>query len=367
MIEFSTLVFVVVNLLGIVAAKQNDSRLLLEEEEFEIGFITTLHLKDTPLDSFKSKYQQIDVYESAAYASNSGDGGYFGKVLVLDGNIQLTEKDAPNYNEMMAHIPLVEFGVVSEALPKKVLVIGGGDGYVVSEVLKHPSVTHVDHVELDQGVIDVSARHFSWNTIISEATGESRSIWDDERVTLHVVDAAEFVRNSPSTEYDVIIQDSSDPFVVEDDGSVTILPSSVLYTQDHFQHLQRIMTEEGVLSFQAETYNIPSSLESIRKWRYSLIRAGCASVKYATIAIPTYSTGQIGMYVCQKQDSAPVSDVTQHARRLQWAQTRFESLKGETTVYYHPRIQNSCYDLPYWVEKYIYSEEMNEHGLEEEL
>jgi spermidine synthase len=310
----------------------------LQEEEFEIGFTTTLLLKDKPLESFKSKYQVIDVYESAAKAADNTQG-YFGKVLVLDGNIQLTERDAPNYNEMMAHVPLMEFGLASKSLPKRVLVIGGGDGYVVAEVLKHSSVVQVDHVELDQGVIDVSARHFPWATV-SDADGSTHSLWDDKRVNLHVQDAAEFVRKAPSGFYDVIVQDSSDPEVVEEDGSVTVLPGSVLFTDDHFGHLNRVLSSEGIFAFQAETYNIPSSLKSIRTWRASLQQTGFATVQYATIAIPTYSTGQIGMYVCNKQNMTPESSSNNDAvtEKQAWIKERFDKLSGDT-LYYHPRLQ----------------------------
>merc|ERR1712038_171467 len=122
--------------------------------------------------------------------------GYYGKVLILDGVVQLTEKDGDSYNEMMVHPAMF-----SHPLPKRVLIIGGGDGYVLSEVLKHPEVEHVDHVDLDSVVIDVCREHFQWG-----------SAWDDPRVHLHFADGAQFVEEAEEGFYQVIIQDSSDPF-----------------------------------------------------------------------------------------------------------------------------------------------------------
>ena len=76
-------------------------------------------------------------------------------MLVLDGVLQLTEKDANAYNEMLAHIPLFQ-----HPNPKQVLVVGGGDGYVLGEVLKHGSMELVDHVDLDSDVIETCQEHF---------------------------------------------------------------------------------------------------------------------------------------------------------------------------------------------------------------
>lgn len=83
----------------------------------------------------KSKYQDVLVFASATY----------GNVLVLDGVIQVTERDEFSYQEMIAHLPLA-----SHPNPKKVLVIGGGDGGVVREVLKHESVENVVLCDIDE-------------------------------------------------------------------------------------------------------------------------------------------------------------------------------------------------------------------------
>jgi spermidine synthase len=305
-----------------VASSSAAAPFVIKEEEHEIGYHMSLVTKSTPLFSSQSSYQKIEVYESETY----------GKILVLDECIQLTERDASHYNEMLAHISLM-----ANPKPRRILVIGGGDGYVVHEVLKHPTVERVDHVELDREVIDVSKRYFPWG-----------NAWDDARVSLHIVDGAVFVRDAEPASYDVIIQDSSDPFYEDVDGEVVTLPSSVLYTKAHFENVRRSLRTDGVFLFQAETYNIPSSLEAMRSWRELATSVGFQFARYGTIAISSYPTGQIGFCLCTKEKSGNRSD-------LDVIQARFEMIMGETS-YYHPRLQQSCFDLPLWVERYLYGE-----------
>ena len=108
------------------------------------------------------------------------------------------------------------------------------------KVLKHHSVEQVDHVDLDEEVIRTCEQHFpQWG-----------DAWKDPRATLHICDGAQFVRDTPDGTYDVIIQDSSDPFVVGDDGIMRPLPSGVLYEEDHICQLHRILKPNGILNIQ---------------------------------------------------------------------------------------------------------------------
>jgi len=200
------------------------------ELEPSIGFYQAIEMVENSLLFAKqSKYQAIEVHQSK----------FFGKMLVLDGVIQLTERDADSYNEMMAHVPMFQ-----HANPKRVLVIGGGDGYVLKEVLKHPSVEHVDHVDLDGDVITTCEKHFpQWG-----------DAWKDSRAHLHICDGAKYVRDTPANSYDVIIQDSSDPWIAGEDGEMIPLPSGVLYEEAHICELYRVLKPNGILNIQVSKY-----------------------------------------------------------------------------------------------------------------
>lgn len=204
-------------------------RTALGEYDEETGFYQSLDLTpESPIYTKRSKYQTIEVHESK----------HFGKILMLDSVTQLTERDADSYNEMMGHVALFQ-----HPNPVRVLVIGGGDGYVVNEALKHPSVKHVDHVELDKDVIATCQKYFSWG-----------HVWDDPRVHLHIQDGAAFAENAAEASYDVIIQDSSDPWTWDENGKPKVLPSSVLYSADHYRNIYRSLSENGVLSFQVSIW-----------------------------------------------------------------------------------------------------------------
>ncbi len=294
------------------------------EHEMNIGFYQAIELtKNSLLLEKQTKFQNIQVHQSK----------FYGKVLLLDDVLQLTERDADSYNEMLAHIPMFQ-----HANPKRVLIIGGGDGYALTEVLKHDSVEHVDHIDIDEDVLKVCETYFpQWGTG-----------WKDKRVELHISDGAVFVQDAPDGSYDVIIQDSSDPFVVEEDGSIKPLPSGALYESEHFQHLHRILKKDGVLMIQAESYNIPTSLDGISTWRQRMIDCGFAS-RYGSIMTSSYPTGQIGFLLSEK-DPASSSNNTGIVQRYEQIVN-----DGKGTTYYHPQLQKSSFDLPLWVHDRIYN------------
>lgn len=311
----------------------------------ETGFYQSMTLssdEEQPLYHTRSQYQDISIVKT----------DYYGKVLILDGVVQLTERDADSYNEMMAHIAMM---ATSE--PKRVLVVGGGDGYVLSEVLKHESVVSVDHVDLDGEVIETCRKHFPWG-----------KAWQDPRVNLHIADGAKFVANAKDGYYDAIIQDSSDPYTWSDDGKKLELPSNILYSEQHFRHILRILRPGGVFNFQAETFNIPSDLEGISEWRSQALDVGFFSARYGSLMISSYPTGQIGFLLCSKSDNKSSTD---SAPTLKEVEERFAQMvrRGDRTTYYQPKLQFSSFDLPLWVEESIYGASIvsSVSGLEQEL
>jgi spermidine synthase len=303
----------------------------------ETGFYQSLRLSDEkPLLRQQSAYQLIEVYETP----------YYGKVLVLDGVLQLTERDADAYNEMMAHVPMMQH----EHGPKRVLVIGGGDGYVVNEVLKHESVVHVDHVDLDGDVVQVCKQQFAWG-----------KVWDDARVHLHVADGAAFCADAADAVYDVIIQDSSDPWGVDESGNQIDLPSGALYSKEHFAHLHRILKPNGILNFQAETIAIPADIKGMMDWRKIVLNAGFASARYGSIVISSYPTGQLGFLMCEKKIA------THNVEKSIAAKMRRMRQAGLQTSYYHPALQSASFVLPLWVHRTVYGDDEEDENEEEEV
>ena len=203
-------------------------------------------------------YQTIDIYDTVKV----------GKMMLLDGIIQFTEYDEFAYQEMMAHLPLL-----AHPAPRRVLVIGGGDGGVLREIAKHPEPEVIDICEIDREVID-SVREF----VPSMACG-----FDDPRVTVHIGDGSEFVRTRESW-YDVVIVDSTDP------GG----PGEALFNAAFYADLKRAMTPGGVVASQAESiYLLPDIVRRLCAITNQLFRYG----GYATVLVPTYLTGTIGVRV----------------------------------------------------------------------
>ena len=133
--------------------------------------------------------------------------------------------------------------------------------------------------------------------------------------------------------YQVIIQDSSDPFTWGENGEKIELPSSTLYSNDHFNNIQRKLSHDGIFNFQAETFNIESDLEGIVEWREQALSLGFQNARYGSISISTYPTGQIGFMLCEKSPRSASSqdEINQ----------RFSLLmeKGNDTKYYQPKLQ----------------------------
>lgn len=181
-----------------------------------------------------TEYQTIDIYETEVY----------GRVLMLDNHIQLTELDERAYHESLVQIPLLSMNA-----PKSALVIGGGDGGVLRELARHPTIEHVDMVEIDEGVIEESRQ---W------LPGVSDGAFDDPRMHVHVADAFPFVKESSRT-YDLIVADSTDTYE-EEDGAL----SEMLFTDEFYRDCYRLLSDQGLLITQADNLLFcPYSLENI--------------------------------------------------------------------------------------------------------
>jgi spermidine synthase len=164
------------------------------------------------LHEVKTAHQHVVIFENATW----------GKVLMLDGVCQLTTCDEFIYHEMMAHVPLM-----SLPQPARVLVVGGGDGGVLREVLKHPTVTKATLCEIDRAVIELSLRHYP------EIAGGA---FEDPRTDVVIADGLRYVAETRE-KFDAIIVDSSEP----------IGPSAVLHTRQFFSDCKRALKKAAVL------------------------------------------------------------------------------------------------------------------------
>eukprot|EP00833_Pecoramyces_ruminatium_P006826 jgi/Orpsp1_1/1180858/evm.model.c7180000074889.2 len=209
----------------------------------------------------KSKYQDVLVFESTDY----------GMVMALDGVIQSTERDEFSYQEMIAHLPLN-----SHPCPKNVLVIGGGDGGVLREVVKHDCVESVTLCDIDEAVIRVSKQYLP-----HLACG-----FDHPKCHVYIGDGFQFLKDKVNT-FDVIITDSSDP----------VGPAESLYQTEYFKLMYNALRDGGIISTQGECMWL--HLKLIKE-----VLENCKKIypvaTYAYTCIPTYPSGQIGHILCSK-------------------------------------------------------------------
>ncbi|KAK0395138.1 hypothetical protein QR680_001135 [Steinernema hermaphroditum] len=213
----------------------------------------------------KSLYQDVLVFKSKTY----------GNVLVLDGVIQCTERDEFAYQEMLAHLPMC-----AHPNPKKVLIIGGGDGGILREVLKHDTVEHVTMCEIDQMVVDVSKKYLP----------HMAKEFGNPKLNLFIGDGFEFLK-AHKNEFDVVITDSSDP----------VGPAESLFGKSYYQLLKEALRDGGVLSSQGECPWI--DLDLVRHMM-AFSRELFSTVRYATASVPTYTTGTMGYLLCSNEENA---------------------------------------------------------------
>jgi len=274
------------------------------------GQALSLEIESILFDA-KSEFQHILIFQSKTY----------GKVLVLDGAIQLTERDEYSYQEMIAHLPLL-----SHPCPKKVCVIGGGDGAVLRQIIKHKSVEEIHLCEIDQLVIEKSREHFP----------QFCQGFNDPRVKIIVQDGAQYLANLPEPYYDIVIVDSSDP----------IGPALALFEESFYSIVaQKALRRGGIVCTQSECLWI--HLELIKKM-VKFCKELYSSVEYAVTSIPTYPSGQIGFLICTHKDTDNDSEHPPTCRIPK--RTPEEAFVDQNEVnslrYYHSKIHSSCFILP---------------------
>lgn len=262
----------------------------------------------------QSDFQHVQVFQSETY----------GKVLVLDGVIQLTERDEFSYQEMITHLPMC-----SVTDPKRVLVIGGGDGGVLRELSRHSSVERIDMCEIDKMVVEVSKEFFP-NVSIG---------FQDPRVNLVIGDGVKFLQEADTGTYDVIIVDSSDP----------VGPAEGLFQKPFYESLARALRPGGVACTQAESIwlHLPIIKEVVS------ICSGIftGSVNYAWTSVPTYPSGVIGFMLCSTEGPTKVN-FKKPVNPIEGIVTG-EAAKSRPMKYYNSEVHEAAFILPQFAKSFL--------------
>ncbi|CAB4254806.1 similar to Saccharomyces cerevisiae YLR146C SPE4 Spermine synthase, required for the biosynthesis of spermine and also involved in biosynthesis of pantothenic acid [Maudiozyma barnettii] len=258
-----------------------------------------------------SEFQDILVFKSTTY----------GNVLVLDGIIQCTERDEFAYQEMITHIPLY-----LHKNPKRILVIGGGDGGVVRELLKHECLTHITQVEIDETVIKLARKYFP---------GMSHGL-DNPRVQIKLCDGFEYLKGLANTsaedKYDVIITDSSDP-----EG-----PAEAFFKDTYFKLLKNALKDNDSLIITQTSENIWLNIDYLQ----DLLKAAKSvfpNTKYCYTMVPTYTSGQLGLMVCSPDETLELTSPVRIPTEVEQ-----DNLK-----YYNAEIHKASFVLPNWSNKLL--------------
>ncbi|OEF99252.1 spermidine synthase [Vulcanibacillus modesticaldus] len=226
----------------------------------------------------------------------------FGRTLVLDGVVQTTSVDGYIYNEMISHIPMT-----LHPNPKTVLIIGGGDCGVAKEVTKYDQVEHIDMVEIDKFVVDVSLKY------LPEVSGNL----SDERVNFIYTDGVKFVQELEN-KYDVIIIDSSDP----------VGPAEQLFSEEFYQNLHKALKPDGVMVCQSQS---PAFHMDVTKQTYQRINNLFPITSIYTAVVPTYPGGLWSFTLGSKKYEP---------------KNLGEKWQDKSTKYVNQGIVESCFVLP---------------------
>lgn len=264
--------------------------------------------EDQLLVQKKSAFQDIRIFESE----------FYGRVLMLDGVVQITERDEFVYQEMLAHVPLFAHGNA-----RNVLIIGAGDGGVLRRVLQHPGVEKVTMVEIDGDVVELSKQ------FLPKISGQC---WNDPRAEVIIGDGIEYVAKAPTASVDVIIVDSTDPIGV----------GEVLFTDDFYQNCARILTDEGLIVNQCGVpFMQAEELRETSKRRAKFFHYVSAYVA----AVPTYVGGFMTLGIAGKGSNKTKISVDLIRDRAKQA-----NILGETR-YWSPEVHVASFSLPPYIAK----------------
>lgn len=260
---------------------------------------------ESELGSTESEFQKIDILQTTE----------FGKVLVFDGELMITQNDEFIYHEMITHVPMAVHPNV-----KDVLVIGGGDGGTVRELTKYPCIENIEVAEIDQMVTQMCIKYFQ----------ETACKLNDPRVQMHFEEGLRYVR-SKFNQYDLIIVDCADPYG----------PAEGLFTREFYGTCFKALREDGILINQHESPYYSSHKKSVQKAHKNI----STEFPYSTVYqchIPSYPSGHwLFGFASKKYD--PIKDINED----KWNEL------GIKTGYYNTDLHKGSFYLPTYVKELL--------------
>ena len=257
------------------------------------------------LFSKQSKFQQVDVMESKE----------FGRFLTLDGLMMVTQKDEFIYHDMIVHVAMATNPEI-----RRVLVIGGGDGGTVRELCRYKSIQHIDMVEIDKMVVEVSKKYLK----------QTACKLNDPRVHLYIADGLPFVRKKTDA-YDLIIVDSTDPFG----------PGEGLFTKEFYGNCYNALRDDGIMVNQQGSPFYRHDAEAMQRSHKRIVSTFPISRVYQA-HIPTYAAGY-WLFGFASKKYHPVDDFD----RDKWLGLHLK------TQYYTVRLHVGAFCLPAFLEEML--------------
>tara|TARA_B000000477_G_scaffold70722_1_gene59355 strand:- start:537 stop:1379 length:843 start_codon:yes stop_codon:yes gene_type:complete len=258
------------------------------------------------ITSQKSKFQNILIFDSK----------YFGRILTLDKVIQITEFDHFYYSEMLSHIPIITHGKV-----KRVLIIGGGDGAIAHEVLKHNSIKEVFICEIDQDVINLSIKYLKKINFGS---------LKNPKVKIIIEDASQFIkRNNFKNYFDLIIADRPDP----------IGPGKNLFKIKFYKDIKNALSNSGIAVFQngVPFFQKKELKDTMKHLKSTFNYSGV----YLTV-VPTYIGGYMALtWSSNAIDILKKVNLDKHSKVINKLNTQ----------YYTKEIHYTSFILPKWIKE----------------
>ncbi|MDA0676098.1 MAG: polyamine aminopropyltransferase [Proteobacteria bacterium] len=249
----------------------------------------------------RTRFQTVSIFET----------DHFGRVLALDGVIQTTEADEFVYHEMLTHVPMLAHGHVRD-----VLIVGGGDGGILREVLRHRKVRRAVMVEIDGRVVELCRRYLP--TLNAGA-------FDDKRAEVRIGDGIAYVKDAPDGSFDLVIVDSTDPMG----------PGKVLFGDAFYRACKRILKTKGLVVTQnGVPFFQPGELTATRRRLCRLF----ADVRFYGAVVPSYAGGIMALGWASDHGGYAAVTAARLARRAGQAKLK--------TRYYSPAMHKAAFTLP---------------------